>query len=133
MSAASPPGRHTVLVTEDEKLVRDLVGTVLQSQGYQVLLATDGQDALRICQEHSGAIDLLLTDMVMPGISGSELAQAMIRLRPELKVLYMSGYTEYAVVNQGVMERVQSFIWKPFTNAALLEKVRQVLDGTQQE
>lgn len=129
MSAAPRQNDETVLVTDDESMVLDLVRTLLQAQGYKVLLAADGPEAIRISKEHPGAIDLLLTDMVMPGMSGPELAKELMARRPLMKVLYMSGYTEYAVVNQGVMERVQSFIWKPFSNAALAQKVREVLDS----
>jgi len=129
MSAETPNRYETILVAEDEPMVRNLVGTLLQNQGYHVLCAGTGPEALRLSDEHSGAIDLLLTDMVMPGMSGPELARELTARRPSLKVLYMSGYTEYAVVNQGVLEKVQSFIWKPFTNAALAQKVREVLDN----
>jgi CheY-like chemotaxis protein len=129
VSAAPRQNDETVLVTDDESMVLDLVRTLLQAQGYKVLLAADGPEAIRISKEHPGAIDLLLTDMVMPGMSGPELAKELMARRPLMKVLYMSGYTEYAVVNQGVMERVQSFIWKPFSNAALAQKVREVLDS----
>ncbi len=129
MSAETPKPIETILVAEDEPMVRNLVGTLLQNQGYHVICASNGPEALRLSDEHSGVIDLLLTDMVMPGMSGPELAREITARRPSLKVLYMSGYTEYAVVDQGVLEKVQSFIWKPFTNAALAQKVREVLDG----
>mgnify|MGYP005831660567 CR=1 FL=1 len=129
MSTETPNRYETILVAEDEPMVRNLVGTLLQNQGYHVLCAGNGPEALRLSDEHSGAIDLLLTDMVMPGMSGPELARELTARRPSLRVLYMSGYTEYAVVDQGVLEKVQSFIWKPFTNAALAQKVREVLDN----
>lgn len=129
MSDKAQRNRETILVTEDERTVRELVSTLLAAQGYEVLAAADGAEALRICREHTGTIDLLLTDMVMPGMSGPELAAQAQAVRSSLKILYMSGYTEYAVAKQGVLERVHSFIWKPFSNAALAEKVRQVLDG----
>ena len=129
MSDKAQRNRETILVAEDEQTVRELVGRLLSTQGYEVLAAADGAEALRICREHAETIDLLLTDMVMPGMSGPELAAQALVVRPSMKILYMSGYTEYAVVNQGVLERVQAFIWKPFSNAALAEKVRRVLDG----
>ncbi|MFH1573276.1 MAG: response regulator [Acidobacteriota bacterium] len=118
-------------MTEDEKMVRDLVGTILRDQGYTVLLAADGNEALQLSTNHPGGIDLLLTDMVMPGMSGPELAKNLLRMRPAAKVLYMSGYTEYALMDQGVYERVQTFIWKPFTNSGLVQKIREVLDTPQ--
>jgi two-component system cell cycle sensor histidine kinase/response regulator CckA len=129
MAETEQRNREKILVTEDERTVRELVCTLLTAQGYEVLAAADGAEALRICHEHAGTVDLLLTDMVMPGMSGPELAKLALAVMPSLKILYMSGYTEYAVANQGVLERVQYFIWKPFSNAALAEKVRQVLDG----
>jgi two-component system cell cycle sensor histidine kinase/response regulator CckA len=130
MSDTARRNHETILVTEDERMVRELVATLLAAQGYEVIPAAEGSEALRICREHAGPIDLLLTDIVMPGMSGPELVSQALAVRPSLKILYMSGYTEYAVANQGVLERVQSFIWKPFSNDALAAKVRQVLDGT---
>ncbi len=126
---AENPEQETILVTEDEKIVRDLVATILKEQGYQVLTASDGQEAIRVFRERKDRIDLLLTDMVMPGMSGPELAQALIQLQPALKILYMSGYTEYAAGNQGIYERVESFIWKPFSPTALVQKIRELLGG----
>jgi two-component system cell cycle sensor histidine kinase/response regulator CckA len=129
MPNADERNRETILVTEDEKMVRELVGAVLKAEGYDVLAAADGREAVQIFQDRAGAVDLLLTDMVMPGMSGPELAASLLERHPTLKVLYMSGYTEYAVLNQGVLERIQSFIWKPFSNTALVKRVREVLDG----
>ena len=98
--------------------------------GYTVLEAIQGDDALRLCKEHPGAIDLLLTDVMMPGISGRELAERAAVLRPETKVLFMSGYTDDAVLRHGVFDADLAFIQKPFKPAELAEKVRTLLSAT---
>ena len=127
MSKSSEKSLETILVVEDEQIVRQLVQKVLESHGYKVLEASNGEEAIEISQQHTGIIHLLLSDMVMPGMSGPELAERLKESRSDMKVLYMSGYTEYALVSQGVMERVTSFIWKPFSTEALAAKVREVL------
>jgi DNA-binding NtrC family response regulator len=133
MSKSSEKSLETILVVEDEKMVRELVRSVLESHGYNVLDAPTGEAALELCQDHTGTIHLLLSDMVMPGMSGPELAKQLKESRSEMKVLYMSGYTEYALVSHGVMERVTSFIWKPFSTEALAAKVREILDSPADE
>jgi len=122
-------GHETVLLVEDELAVRSLARDVLQAQGYTVIEARDGRHALEICELRFGAIDLLLTDVVMPGIGGRELAARLAELRPAMPVIYMSGYTDTAVVQHGVLDPGTTFLQKPFTPDALARKVRQVLDA----
>jgi PAS domain S-box-containing protein len=122
-------GTETVLLAEDEEFVRKFVKDVLQRYGYTVLEAHHGSEALRIGLEHSGPIHLLLTDVVMPRMSGQQLAKQMATLRPTVKVLYMSGYTESAIVHHGVLDSAAAFVQKPFTGEALARRVREVLDS----
>ncbi len=128
--AIAPPARgsETVLVVEDEMSVRRLTRQFLEENGYRVLEAMEGREALRISNQHKGPIHLLLTDVVMPQMSGRELAHSLVPLRPEMKVLYMSGYTDDAIVHHGVLERDIDFLQKPFTLDALAHKVREVLE-----
>jgi CheY-like chemotaxis protein len=123
-----PTGSETVLVVEDEAAVGKLAERILRRAGYKVLSAAGGGDALLLGERHQGAIDLLLTDVVMPQMSGRELAERLARICPGLKVLYMSGYTDNAIVHHGVLEPGTSFIGKPFAAAELARKVREVLD-----
>jgi signal transduction histidine kinase/ActR/RegA family two-component response regulator len=129
-AAADRPerGHETILLVEDESIVRELVARVLRTHGYAVIEAADGEEALAIAQAEP-AIHLLLTDVVMPGISGRELAERLAASRPELRILYMSGYTDEAIVHHGVREGEAEFIAKPFTPDALARKVRGVLDA----
>ena len=121
-------GTETVLVVEDEPMVREIVVRALGGQGYKLLLATNGGEALRLVSEHVGKIDLLVTDVVMPHMGGKELADKLAVLRPETKVLYVSGYTEDAIAHRGVLQEGLSFLAKPFTPVSLARKVRLVLD-----
>jgi len=121
-------GRETVLVAEDDRAVREVVAATLGQRGYRVLRAPDGQAALRMARDLGGRLDLLLTDIVMPGMTGRELEQALAAEHPTLQVLYMSGYTDDAVVRHGVLEEGVPYIQKPFTPDALALKVREVLD-----
>ena len=123
-----PQGRDTILIVEDEEEVRLFAREVLERAGYMVLEATDGGDAIRISGRHIGAIDMLLTDVVMPQMSGRDLAAAIGIARPETKILFMSGYTDDAIVRHGVLEAGSQFIEKPFSPQALTVKVREVLD-----
>ena len=123
-------GDETILLAEDEPGVRALAREVLRQHGYQVLEAMDVNDALRICREHPEGIDLLLTDVVMPVMSGRELAERVAEIRPEIKVLYMSGYTDNIVVSHGVTSIDKEFLQKPFTPRSLARKVRESLDRT---
>jgi PAS domain S-box-containing protein len=126
--AASLQGDETVLVVEDESSVQGVIERVLSGNGYRVLLACEGGEALRISGEHAGPIDLLITDVVMPGMGGREVASRLETARPGLKVLFMSGYTENAVSHHGVLDAGLAFLQKPFLSDALLRKVREVLD-----
>jgi PAS domain S-box-containing protein len=124
-----PPGDETILLVEDDEGVRDLAQRVLEGQGYIVLDAQNGQEALLVSTHHPGSIQLLLTDVVMPGISGKALADQLARSRPDLKVLFMSGYSDEAIVHHGVLDAGVAFLQKPFSPQALTQKVRQVLDA----
>jgi len=124
-------GSETILLVEDDVEVRALAAEVLQMKGYTVLEARHSEEALKIGQRYSGPIHLLLTDVVMPGASGRELARQLISLYPKIKVLYMSGYTENAIVHYGVLDAGIAFLQKPLTPIALARKVREVLDTPQ--
>ncbi len=121
-------GSETILLVEDEENVRKLALRVLERQGYKVLSARDGDDALLICEQHKGRIHLILTDVVMPGMSGHELAKRLKSLHPEIKVLYMSGYTDDTIVLHGVLVEGVNYTQKPFTVDALTKKIREVLE-----
>jgi CheY-like chemotaxis protein len=121
-------GSETVLVVEDESAVRSFTRMVLQRNGYQVLEAPNGEEALSVSREHSGEIQLLVTDMVMPGMGGPQVAEALERQRPAMKVLFLSGYTENAIAQRGTLGAELPFLQKPFTIEVLLRKVRQVLE-----
>jgi signal transduction histidine kinase len=122
-------GTETILLAEDEDEVRDLTRTVLQKRGYTVLDACNGNEALAICKHHRGPVHLLLTDVVMPGMGGCELAQKLATARPETKVLYMSGHADDAMIRHGLLSSDIFFLPKPFTPNILAHKVREVLEG----
>jgi CheY-like chemotaxis protein len=124
-----PPGRETILLVEDEEPVRVLSRYILLGCGYRVLEAWQGEDAVRLAAEAAGPLDLLVTDVVLPQLGGRDVAERVKRLRPNLKVLYLSGYTDDAVVRHGVLEHDVAFLQKPFSPAALAQKVREVLDA----
>ncbi len=123
-----PRGSETLLVIEDEETVRKLAVRLLKRQGYNVLEAPDGGKAFILCEKYRDPIHLILTDVVMPGMSGRELAERLKRIHPEARVLYMSGYTDNSIIHHGVLEEGIDFIQKPFTFENLLRKVREVLD-----
>ncbi len=123
-----PTGTETVLLAEDEDRLRNLVRRMLEELGYTVLVAPDGNQALEILKGHSGPLHLLLTDVVMPRMGGPELADRVNELRPDLKVLYMSGYTDDHVLSERVLTEQVEFLQKPFTLLAVATKVRKVLD-----
>ena len=126
-----PPRRcaETVLVVEDEEIVRELVCQVLKEHGYDVLCAANGAEALQMSGEHRGRIALLITDVVMPQLGGLELSRRLTALRPDLKVLYVSGYSEDDMSEQGVLSPDVEFLEKPFTPLAITQKVREILTG----
>jgi two-component system cell cycle sensor histidine kinase/response regulator CckA len=129
----SPGGTETILLVEDEAAVRRLAYQILQTKGYTVLEAANLEEALAHCERYDVPIHMMLSDVVMPKISGPEMAKRLHRLRPEMKVLYMSGYTDDAIVNHGVLESGIAFLQKPFTLVALTKKVREVLDTPKTE
>ena len=128
VSAAAESPRETILVVEDEVNLRRLTRQFLENQGYDVVEAADGAAAVQICVAHQGIIHLLLTDVIMPGMNGRELAQRVSEIRPNMKVLYMSGYTENAIGHNGTLDAGITLLQKPFTLQALKAKVREVLD-----
>jgi two-component system cell cycle sensor histidine kinase/response regulator CckA len=124
----SPQGSNeTILVVEDEKAVRELTVKMLQRLGYSVLIAASGEEAIEISGAHTGRISLLLTDVVMPNMSGRQLADILKPVRPGMKVIYLSGYTENTVIHHGVLEAGIEFLPKPFSREVLAKKIREVL------
>jgi CheY-like chemotaxis protein len=126
---APPSGTETVLLAEDEEGVRKLTRLVLEKNGYRVLEARNGEHALAVCRQHRDKINLLITDVVMPIMSGPQLAERLTAEWPGTKVLFLSGYTDDAIVRHGILEGQAPFLQKPFSPAALAQKVRDVLDG----
>ncbi|TLY36668.1 MAG: response regulator [Nitrospirae bacterium] len=118
-----------ILLVDDDEIVRKFVLHVLQASGYAVIEASNGPEALRIANEHTGPINLLLTDIKMPKMNGRELAERLMPLRPGVKVLYISGHTDSATVNEMALQRGANFLQKPFTPDRLTTKVRKVLDS----
>ncbi len=110
-------------------MLRPLIIDVLKMYGSAALEAKDGEEALRLCEHHQGPIHLMLTDVVMPQMSGRQLAERMASLRPQMKVLFMSGYTDNAIVHHGVLNEDTAYIQKPFSPDDLIKKIREVLEA----
>jgi PAS domain S-box-containing protein len=127
--ASVPKGSETILVVEDEDAVRNLVCSVLKKQGYAPIPARNGGEALLRCEQHSGEISLMITDVVMPSMNGGDLAARMRPLRPDMKVLFISGYAEGGIVRQGILQPNTALLGKPFSPSELARKVRETLDG----
>jgi two-component system, cell cycle sensor histidine kinase and response regulator CckA len=127
-----PRGTETVLVVEDEPALRELTCVLLGDAGYTVLESSGVEDALETARDAQRKIDLLLTDIVMPRLDGRELANQMVSFRPDLKVLYMSGYTDDIIVHRGALTQETVLVQKPFTKRTLLQKVRETLDSRSQ-
>lgn len=123
------PGTETVLVLEDETSVRKLVQAMLGQQGYNILEAGSPVEALKYCKEYAGPIDLLVTDVVMPGMGGPQFAELAANYRSTMKVLYMSGYTGDSIAHHGDLDAGVAFLQKPFSSESLLQKVREVLNN----
>jgi CheY-like chemotaxis protein len=129
-AAAAPlQGSETVLVVEDEEILLELIKEALEMHGYLVMAAHNGEEAIELCQQHRKPIDLMLTDVVMPQQNGRELAEFLAPLHPEMKTLYMSGYTEDAMVVRSLVEAALPFIQKPFPPLDLVRKVREMIDS----
>jgi len=128
-SEAAPRGSETILVTEDEGIVRKVLVRALREKGYTVLHARNGKEAVKISEEHADPIDLLLTDVIMPGMNGRDLAETIAQKRPGVTVLYMSGYDREIIAQRGVLEPGTAFIEKSFSTEGLCKKVREVLDA----
>ena len=126
-SEQEPAPHKTVLLVEDEDFVRNVTREVLELSGYHVLEAIDANDGLELYRENSDSIDLLLTDVIMPGKNGREFANQLLALRPDLKIIFMSGYTDNAIVRESFSDAHLNYLQKPFTLDALTDKVNQVL------
>jgi PAS domain S-box-containing protein len=126
----APRGGETILLVEDEAVVRDLVRQILQTTGYTVLEAANGEQALQLSHAHQDPIQLLLADVVLPGLSGPEVAEQLASTRPEIQVIYMSGYAQDTIKRYGISEGQRLFLQKPFTPTALLANVREALDAS---
>jgi signal transduction histidine kinase/ActR/RegA family two-component response regulator len=126
---SAPRGSETLLVVEDEEAVRQLMAVILRSQGYHVLLARSGEEGIELARRVDGAIDLVVTDVVMPGIGGREMVEGLRRHRPGLRALFLSGYADDTILRHGVSSEQVPFLGKPFSAAALLSKIRDLLDA----
>jgi two-component system, cell cycle sensor histidine kinase and response regulator CckA len=123
-------GTETLLIVENEAAIRSLLQMALRKNGYTVLAAESGREALDVVSTHSGPIHLLITDVMMPDIDGPELVRRLSAIRPETRTLFMSGYMDDALGEQGVLPSSVNFIQKPFSPSTIAQKVRDILDGT---
>jgi CheY-like chemotaxis protein len=123
------PIRQTILLVEDEEMVRALMREVLEREGYEVLPCAHPKEGIEMSQRHGGRIDLLLTDVVMPGMNGQEMANQILERLPELQVVFMSGYTEQVLMQEGEVEKHFEYLQKPFTLRSLTRKLAQLLGG----
>ena len=123
-------GTETLLIVENEAAIRNLLQMALRKNGYTVLAAESGREALHLVSAHSGPIHLLITDVMMPDIDGPELVRRLSAIRPETRTLFMSGYMDDALGEQGVLPSSVNFIQKPFSPSTIAQKVRDILDGT---
>jgi CheY-like chemotaxis protein len=127
-SASILKGEETILVVEDEKIVRELAVKMLKRMNYNVLYAENGAKALEVAQQYEGVISLLITDVVMPGMNGRELARQLQQMRPNIKILFTSGYTENAIAHHGIIDKNLNFIGKPYSSRELGKKIRSLFD-----
>ncbi len=125
-----PPDAKIILLVEDEDMVRELLQQILLKNGYVVLMAEQADTALKLCEQYGGAIDLIITDVVMPDMNGYELVRCVSRLYAHIPALYISGYTQDSLIRQGIAEPQTAFLQKPFSPAALTGKVRELLGAT---
>lgn len=127
-TGAAPATKKTILVVEDETFVRQVASEILESAGYHVLQASNAADALVACKQHEGRVDVLLTDVVMPGKNGRDLARELKVMCPAVRTIFMSGYTDNAVLRQDLQEHCSFYLHKPFSMDRLTSKVREVLE-----
>ena len=123
----TPPGRETMLVVDDEEMVRRLAARILLGEGYHVLEASGGEEAIRLLQRASQRIDVVVTDVAMPGIGGRQLGDTIFRCWPRVRVLFMSGFPAHRIVDEGALDPASPFLQKPFTRDQLTRKVKDVL------
>jgi two-component system, cell cycle sensor histidine kinase and response regulator CckA len=127
-SSSLPGGEETILIVEDEQMVRELATKILSRLSYNILTASHGVEALEIARNYAGIINLLVTDVVMPGMNGRQLAEQLQQIRPQIKVLFTSGYTENAIAHHGIIDSNLNFIGKPYNSRDLAHKIRRILD-----
>jgi CheY-like chemotaxis protein len=128
LSNESPRGTEVLLVVEDQESLREMIVEVLEEQGYRVLSAPDGASALALAAAHTGPLHLVLTDVVLPGLNGREIVEQLSALRPEIRAVYMSGYSDGTISDRGLLSDERALVEKPFTASALAQAVRKALD-----
>jgi two-component system, cell cycle sensor histidine kinase and response regulator CckA len=129
----TPPNRETMLVVDDEEMVRRLAARILLGEGYHVVEAAGGQEAIRVLQRAFQRIDLVVTDVAMPGIGGRQLGETIFRCWPRVRVLFMSGFPAHRIVEEGALDPTSPFLQKPFTRDQLTRKVKDVLATPQDQ